>query len=101
MNFDTDKKKIMFIAFYIRGAAFAWFKHYMREWFDIEIPEAYKKTTTVEYYTNLQLFIAKLVELYRDDDKERAAKHKLNQLRQTDIVSYYLSQFEQLAPQVQ
>ena len=53
MNFDTDRKKIMFIASYIRGAAFAWFKHYMKEWFDKEILEAYKKTTTVEYYTNL------------------------------------------------
>ena len=78
MNFDTNRKKIMFIASYIRGAAFAWFEHYIREWFDEEIPEAYKKTTTVEYYTNLQSFIAKLVELYRDDNKERAAKRKLN-----------------------
>ena len=91
MTFDIDRKKIMFIAFYIRGAAFAWFKHHMREWFDEEIPEAYKKTMTVEYYTNLRSFIAKLVELYRDNDKERAAKHKLNRLRQTDIVSHYLS----------
>ena len=45
----------------------------------------------VEYYTNLQSFIAKLVELYRDDNKEKAAKQKLNRLRQTDIVSHYLS----------
>ena len=101
MNFDTNKKKIMFMASYIRGAAFAWFEHYIREQFDTEILEAHKKTTTIEYYTNLQSFIAKLVELYRDDDKERAAKRKLNRLRQTDIVSHYLSQFEQLAPQVQ
>ena len=78
MNFDTDRKKIIFIASYLRGAAFAQFKHYIREQFDKEILEAYKKTTTVEYYTNLQSFIAKLVELYRDDNKERAAKHKLN-----------------------
>ena len=78
MNFDTNQKKIMFIASYIRRAAFAQFKHYIREWFDEEILEAYKKTTMVEYCTNLQLFIAKLVELYRDDNKERAAKHKLN-----------------------
>ena len=49
----------------------------------------------------MQLFIAKLVELYRDDNKERAAEHKLNRLRQTDTVSHYLSQFEQLAPRVQ
>ena len=91
MNFDTDRKKIMFIASYIRGAAFAWFEHHIREWFDTEILEAHKKTTTVEYYTNLRLFIAKLVELYRDNDKERAAKRKLNRLRQTDTVSYYLS----------
>ena len=78
INFDTNRKKIMFIASYIRGAVFAQFKYYIREQFDKEIPEAYKKTTIVEYYTNLQLFIAKLVELYRDDNKERAAEHKLN-----------------------
>ena len=53
MNFDTDKKKIMFIASYIRGAAFAWFKHYIRKQFDKEILEAIKKTSIVEYYTNL------------------------------------------------
>ena len=91
MNFDTDRKKIMFIASYIRGAAFAWFEHYIREWFDKEILEAIKKTSIVEYCTNLQSFTAKLVKLYEDDNKERAAKHKLNRLRQTDIVSHYLS----------
>ena len=94
MNFDIDRKKIMFIASYIREAAFAWFEHYIRVQFDEEILEAYKKTMTIEYYTNLRLFIAKLVELYRDNDKERAAKRKLNQLRQTDMVLHYLSQFE-------
>ena len=68
----------MFIASYIRGAAFVQFEHYIREQFDKEILEAIKKTSMIEYYTNLQLFTAKLVELYRDDNKERAAKHKLN-----------------------
>src|SRR6202021_729840 len=29
INFDTDRKKIMFIASYIRGAAFVWFEHYI------------------------------------------------------------------------
>ena len=53
MNFDTDRKKIMFIASYIRGAAFAWFEYYIRKWFNKEILEAMKKTSTVEYYTNL------------------------------------------------
>ena len=48
MNFDTDRKKIMFIASYIRGAAFAWFEHYIREWFDEEILEAMKKTIIVK-----------------------------------------------------
>ena len=43
----------MFIASYIRGAAFAWFEHHIREWFDKEILEAIKKTSIVEYCTNL------------------------------------------------
>ena len=53
MNFDTNRKKIMFMASYIRWAAFAKFKYHIREWFDKEIPEAIKKTFIVEYYTNL------------------------------------------------
>ena len=77
-TFDIDIKKIMFIASYMQEAAFAWFEYHIRKWFDKEIPEAMKKTMTVEYCTNLQSFIAKLVKLYRDDNKERAAKHKLN-----------------------
>ena len=53
INFDTNRKKIIFIASYIRRAAFAQFEHYIREWFDKEIPEAIKKTSIVEYCTNL------------------------------------------------
>jgi Retrotransposon gag protein len=75
---NTPVKKIMYAVIFLRGAAFNWFKPYMKD--QLENGED-ARAKTLQMFQNFFNFKIKLNQVYGDTDTVKEAERDLQRLR--------------------
>lgn len=95
---DTEEKKVVYAATYLRGAAFDWFEPYLKE--HLGTPEERRTARTIQIFQHFSNFIAAIEQVYGDVDTVKEAVRDLQDLRQRGSATEYASKFHQLASRI-
>lgn len=95
---DTEEKKVIYAATYLRGAAYDWFEPYMKDQLG---PSSPKRPETIQMFQSFENFVVKIELVYGDVDTVKEAERDLQRLRQKGSTTDYASKFHQLSSRVQ
>ena len=82
--FQNDNAKIIFVATYLRGKAFAWIEPYLNR-------------TDLPWMVNFELFCFEMMKSLGDPDRTNTMTKRLKQLRQTSSCTNYRTEFDSVA----
>ena len=98
-QYPTSRTQVKYATNLLRGEAFEWFKHIMRDYLLNETGS--QDAETVGIYANWENFEAALRTVYGELDEERTAELQLQKLTQGGSAADYSAKFQRLATKTQ
>ena len=96
---NTDEKRVIFAASYLRGSPQEWFRPYLTDHMNNMGNLAGRRAETASMFLWTG-FYNSLQRMYGDSDERRTAERKMEGLRQTSSVAAYATLFQQYRPQL-
>jgi hypothetical protein len=98
-DLNTDEKRVIFAASYLRGSPQEWFRPYLNNHMANFENLAGRNAETAAMF-RWTGFYNSLQRMYGDSDERRTAERKMEGLRQTTSVAAYATLFQQYRPQL-